>query len=146
MLKFHGEGQQHDYECCLQVLGLLIVVATATGCLYFLDPNEVASTVGLNATGVLLLIFNLGFVVLMAVLISKRGRPIALRWIMWLQSRCITAVRKLRSLLQLPWFRHGSSSSTTNSVSNASSTSVQLGLLPFTFKRSNTSMESDLGA
>lgn len=129
----------------MQVLGLLTVVATATGCLYFLDPNEVASNVGLNATGIVLLILNLAFVALMAVLISKRGRPVALRWIAWLQSRCITAVKKLCGLLRLPWSRKGSSSSTTNGLSNASSTSVQLGLLPFTFKRSNTSAESDLG-
>ena len=141
---FYSEGRQHDYACCLQVLGLLIVVATATGCLYFLDPNEVASNVGLNATGILLLILNLGFVALMAVLISKRGRPVALRWMTRLQSRCITAIKSLCGLLRLPWSWKGSSSSTTNGLSNASGTSVHLGLLPFTFKRSNTSAESDL--
>lgn len=57
----------------MQVLGLLTVVLTATGCLYFMDPNNVASSRGLEAVGALVMILNVGFVVLELVLIVVVG-------------------------------------------------------------------------
>ena len=57
----------------MQVLGLLVVVLTTTGCLYFMDPNNVASTAGLQAVGTLLMLLNIGFVVLALVLIAVLG-------------------------------------------------------------------------
>ena len=140
--------QRQDSGWSLQVLGLLIVAATATGCLYFLDPDEVASYTGLSAAGILLLIVNLGFVVLMAALISKRGRPAALKWLARLQDTSSRMAKKLKGLLHLPWGKHASVSQYSYEVSGASassSSSVQLGLLPLTSKRSNTSTHSDVG-
>ena len=136
-----------DPDLCLQVLGLLVVVATATGCLYFLDPDEVASHAGLNAAGILLLIVNFGFAVLMAALISKRGRPTALKWLAWLRGTSSKAAQKLNSLLHLPWARHGSISQCYSGPPSASTSgsSVQLGLLPTNFQHSNTSASSDVG-
>ena len=130
------------------MLGLLIVAATATGCLYFLDPDEVASHAGLSAAGILLLIVNVGFVVLMAALISKRGRPAALTWLAWLRVTTKKAVQKMPRLLHLPWARRGSVSQCSSGLSSAStsrSSSVQLGLLPMNVKRSNISANSDVG-
>ncbi|DBB01456.1 TPA: hypothetical protein ACH3X1_000113 [Trebouxia sp. C0004] len=48
----------------MQVLGLLTVVSTETGCLYFTDPSKVASTQGLEPVGALLVILIVNFVVL----------------------------------------------------------------------------------
>ncbi|DBA78757.1 TPA: hypothetical protein ACH3X1_008664 [Trebouxia sp. C0004] len=48
----------------MQVLGLLTVVSTATGCLYFMDPSNVASAQGLEALGALLVVLIINFVVL----------------------------------------------------------------------------------
>lgn len=80
----HYQPFQETLSQSVQVLGLFTVVATATGCLYFLDQDNIASSVGLNATGVLLLILNFGFVLLMAVLILLRGGPTVLNW-----ARCV---------------------------------------------------------
>ena len=148
MLYVSYDMECHDSCWCLQVLGLLIVVASATGCLYFLDPDEVASHAGLSAAGILLLILNFGFVVLMAALISKRGRPAALKWLTWLRVITKKAVQKMHSLLHWPWARHGAVSQCSSGLSSAStsrSSSVQLGLLPMNVKRSNISANPDVG-
>ena len=121
----------------LQVLGLFTVVATATGCLYFLDQDNVASGVGLNATGVLLLILNFGFVLLMAVLISLRGGPTVLKWARCVQQhsaqwlKCITGM--------CCWPRANPTVVAVGSFGNStsSSSSVQLGLLSRAFTRSD---------
>lgn len=66
------------------MLGLFTVVATATGCLYFLDQNrDVANSKGLTAAGVLLLILNVFYVVLMATLIIKKSAPRVKEWVAW---------------------------------------------------------------
>ncbi len=54
----------------LQVLGLATVVVTAVGCLYFMDPTPgvAHSNVGKNVAGVLILLLNALFVVVMAVI------------------------------------------------------------------------------
>ena len=46
---------------------MFTVVATATGCLYFLDTGGVAGPAGLDAVGVLLMLFN---VVTVAIVVS----------------------------------------------------------------------------
>ncbi len=46
---------------------------TATGCLYFMDPSNVASTSGLQAIGALLMILDISFVVLELILIAVVG-------------------------------------------------------------------------
>ena len=59
----------------MQVLGLLTVVATAVGCLFMMNTNMsfVASKSGLVAVGVLLLLLNMGFVLIMVILITRAG-------------------------------------------------------------------------
>ena len=55
------------------MLGLFVVLATATACLYFLDPTNIANSSGLEAVGVVLLILNMGYVLVMLVLIAVTG-------------------------------------------------------------------------
>lgn len=55
----------------LQVLGAFTVLATAVGCLYFMDVSDTASHVGKNAAGILLLILNAWFVLWLTILITK---------------------------------------------------------------------------
>ena len=57
----------------MQVLGIFVVQVTATGCLYFLDPTNVANSTGLAAVGIALLVLNLGYVLVMLVLIAIFG-------------------------------------------------------------------------
>lgn len=57
----------------LQVLGLFIVQTTAAGCLYFLDPTSIANTTGLEAVGIVLLVLNVAYVLVMLVMIAAFG-------------------------------------------------------------------------
>ena len=59
----------------LQVLGLFIVLATAAGCLYFLDPTNIANSSGLEAVGIVLLALNIGYILVMLILIAVTGAP-----------------------------------------------------------------------
>ncbi len=56
------------------MLGLFTVVATATGSLYFLDSGKVASHAGLNAVGVLLLLLNVAYLLLVALLLAVAAK------------------------------------------------------------------------
>ena len=80
----------------LQVLGLFAVMATATGCLFFLDTNTLTQRSSLNPVGVLLLLLNVGYIALMAVLISKTGARHVHGWITWFKDtgHTIAAARK----------------------------------------------------
>ena len=49
------------------------MVATVTGCLYFVDPTGVAKQTGIQATGILLMILNAFFLLVMGLLIAKAG-------------------------------------------------------------------------
>ena len=55
----------------LQVFSMFTVAATATACLYFLDPAGIAKQAGIDAAGVLILILNAIFLLTVAVLIVK---------------------------------------------------------------------------
>lgn len=55
------------------MLGLFIVQITAAGCLYFLDPTNIANGKGLAAAGVLLMLLNVAYVVAMLILIANHG-------------------------------------------------------------------------
>ncbi len=57
----------------LQVLGLFIVQTTAAGCLYFLDPTNIANSTGLEAVGIILLVLNVAYVVVMLIMIAVFG-------------------------------------------------------------------------
>lgn len=114
----------------MQVFGLFTVVATATGCLYFLDQDDVAKDKGLTAAGWLLLILNIVFVVVAALLIMKRGRETVRKWASWGQHKGAAVLKifpKAPSWGALP-YRRGSSSTMSNTGRRSSS--VQLGLLP----------------
>ena len=85
--------------CVPQVLGLFTTVATATGCLYFLDQDSIAiSGKGLYAAGILLLILNLFFVVLMAVLIAREGAPHVKQWAVWSKSHACVLSRSMQNV------------------------------------------------
>ncbi|KAL3155628.1 hypothetical protein ABBQ38_010825 [Trebouxia sp. C0009 RCD-2024] len=99
----------------LTVFGLFVVVATATGCLYFLDASNVASTAGLEAVGVLLLVLNLLYVVATVLLITKTGAKKARQLLHSVSSKAHAAattllsplsfdVQRLRSLPMVPAF------------------------------------------
>ncbi len=49
-------------------------MGTAMGCLMFLDRDHVASSVGLRATAILLVILNVAFLALVAWLVLKHGK------------------------------------------------------------------------
>ena len=55
------------------MLGLFIVQITAAGCLYFLDPTNIANDRGLAAAGTLLMLLNVAYVVAMLILIAING-------------------------------------------------------------------------
>ena len=80
----------------LQVLGLFSVMATATGCLFFLDTNTLTQRSSLNPVGVLLLLLNVGYIALMAVLITKQGARHVHGWITWFKDtgQTVAAARK----------------------------------------------------
>lgn len=114
----------HNPAVGLQVFGLFTVVATATGCLYFLDMDDVAKSDGLTAAGVLLLILNLVFVTVMALLIAKRGGPTVVKWVMWSKHKAFAIPGHIFGT------SHKNGSSSMSSTGDAGRTSsVQLGLL-----------------
>ena len=126
----------------MQVFGLFVVVATATGCLYFLDQGDIAAAAGLNAAGVLLLILNAAFVLVMAVLIIKRGTPYVRSWLVYFQHSLSECYQRLRGGKYQQWLSSSSRQSNTSTVSSSSSmgrqTSVQMNLLSNVFTRSGT--------
>lgn len=58
----------------MQVLALGTVMGTALGSLMFLDKDRVASSVGLRAAAILLVILNVAFLALVAWLVLKHGK------------------------------------------------------------------------
>lgn len=79
----------------LQVLGLATVVVTAVGCLYFMDPTQGLnhSRVGKNAAGVLILLLNALFVIVMAVIMFRAAKHEYHALITW-------CTQKMKSLWQ----------------------------------------------
>lgn len=81
------------------MLGLFTVVATATGCLDFLDQDrDVANSKGLMAAGVLLLVFNVFHVVLMATLIIKQSAPQVREWVAWSKHHWSQFIGRVRDM------------------------------------------------
>ena len=81
---------------CLQVFGMFAVVATATACLYFVDPSGIAKQAGTDAAGVLTLILNAAFLLSLAILIIKAGSMDAVY-------QAQQMLLKARSLMQRLW-------------------------------------------
>ncbi len=106
----------------VQVLGAFTVLATAVGCLYFIDVNNVASDAGQDAAGILLLILNAWFVLWLTALITKASiADVKLRatWL-WQKSKGVSrqssrVYRRLSSSLS----RSGSSDGSTDGNSSA---------------------------
>ena len=121
----------------LQVLGLFTTLVTAIGCLYFIDQGSVASSKGLMAAGVLVLVLNIFFVVVMAVLISKKGARSAKEWAVWLRHQS----SKVRDVARNMWrwksgrSQHGPQHSATGSLSSSASGQVTLLNSGFTHNR-----------
>ena len=89
----------------LQVLGLYAVTATTTGCLFFLDTDTSAQSSGLIAIGILLMLLNVAYIALMAVLIIKQGARHGHGWAAWIKSnsqKTLAAVPRLLSC-QVCW-------------------------------------------
>ena len=81
-------------------MGLFAVMVTATGCLFFLDTNTVALSSGLSAAGVLLMLLNVAYIALMAILITKQGARHVHGWATWTKDtsqKTITAIWRLLS-------------------------------------------------
>lgn len=57
----------------VQVFGFFAVTVTATGSLYCFDTNTIASSSGLNAVGVFMLILNLTFLLVAGAAIASAG-------------------------------------------------------------------------
>ena len=130
----------------LQVLGLFTTLVTAIGCLYFIDQGSVASSKGLMAAGVLVLVLNIFFLVVMAVLISKKGARSIKEWAVWLRQQS----SKIADAAQNMWrgksgkSQQGLQLSTTGSLS--SSASGQVTLLNSVFTHSSPSIRSEESA
>lgn len=97
VLSFSRSGP--DLCAALQVFGKFTVVATATGCLYFMDVSKAASTAGLEAVGVLLLLLNLLYIVVTALLVTKTGAKKARQLLHSVSSKAPAAAKSLLSPL-----------------------------------------------
>ena len=118
---------------------MFTVVATATGCLYFLNSDDIASSSGLNAAGILLLILNVVFVLVMLALICQRGGPEMARWVIWTWDEGTQALSRLPGMSCFGNMMYSRQSSTMSSHSSLGrNSSVQLGLLTRVFTRSKT--------
>ncbi len=108
-------------DICLQVLGLFTVVATTLGTLYFVDTDKLANSQGLDAVGVLLLILNASFVLLMLILVLVAARHDIKRHIDWTMEKAKAVACRVtgRPRVSRQWSRLNK----TASGDNASSTS-----------------------
>lgn len=135
----HFQPFEEPLSQSMQVFGLFTVVATATGCLYFLDSNGVAKGGGLTAAGVLLLMLNIGFVSVMGMLISKRGGPAVVKWAVWLKQRVASLRTQVRQTCWPGTYRYRRGLNSTGSSCDASrSASVHLGLMSFISPRTTS--------
>ncbi len=82
------------------MLGWFTVVATATGSLYFLDSGKVASHAGLNAVGVLLLLLNVAYLLLVALLLAVAAKEFVKAHLGKRFSKVITASENILSTLR----------------------------------------------
>jgi len=107
------------------------VLATAVGCLYMMDTDMsfVASKSGLDAAGVLLLVLNMAFVLIMVVLIARAGVEDVKHGLLWVQKQfracwaCFTSPAGARAARrQTPLSMQLQSPGTSCSASRANST------------------------
>ncbi len=112
--------------CCPQVLGLFTVTATTLGTLYLVDADNIADTQGLNVVGVLLLILNATFAVLMALLIMAAARQSLKKYAAWAYNAVKTAGCgvKGRPRVNRQWSRLSKTASGDTAVSPSGSTGL----------------------
>ena len=91
----HNPISTSNLYAAVQVFGKFAVVATATGCLYFMDVSKVASTAGLEAVGVLLLVLNLLYIVATVILVTKFGAEKAQQILHSVSSKAPAAAKML---------------------------------------------------
>lgn len=102
----------------LQVLGLFTVLATATGCLYFMDSNAVASRAGQDVAGVMLLLLNACLVLWVSALMAKASAADIRKQAGWVMSRVRSTPRQTSAM----WHRISSNiSRSTRSTRSADS-------------------------
>lgn len=108
----------------VQVLGLFTVTATTLGTLYLIDTEDVASPQGLNALGVLLLILNASFVIIMASLILLAARQSIRRCGEWVLDKAQRAGFRVagRPRITRQWSRLSKAASGDNAASPGSHT------------------------
>ena len=70
------------------MLSLFTVAATALGTLFFVDASHVGNIHGLDAVGVLILVWNAGFVALMAALILITAKDDIKKFAQWAVAKC----------------------------------------------------------
>jgi hypothetical protein len=87
------------------VLGLFTVVTTATGSLYFLDSGKVASHAGLNAVGVLLLLLNVAYLLLVALLLAVAAKEFVKAHLGKRCSKVITTAEHVRHAMRAWLFK-----------------------------------------
>lgn len=98
---------------------MFAVVATATACLYFVDPSGIAKQAGTDAAGVLLLILNAAFLLSVVILIIKAGGVDAIY-----QAHQI--LLKARKLMQQLWGKIGCCGRSGGSTTMVASSSIDL--------------------
>lgn len=111
----------------MQVLGIFIVQVTATGCLYFLDPTSVANSAGLTTVGIALLVLNIGYVVVMLLLIVIFGAAKTKHFTRQAFAALRTSSMKLRH--SISGFKMSNSFTVRPSVLGRSSTDSQAAIL-----------------
>lgn len=87
----------------LQMLGMFVVTATATGCLYFLDINKVASQAGITAAAILMMVLNACFVILMVALITRASLNDARACGAWIVFKLLAVRNYLRGFSMRPY-------------------------------------------
>ena len=105
-----------------------------------------ASSKGLMAAGVLVLVLNIFFVVVMAVLISKKGARSAKEWAVWLRHQSSKVCDAARNVWRWKSGRsqHGPQHNVTGSLSSSASGQVTLLNSGFTHSRArNSSIRSE---
>lgn len=77
----------------VQVLSLFTVVVSTATCLYFVDTSGVASKTGLRVAGMLVLLLNAVFLLIMAILIARAGTASAREFVqkVWDKTKLLSA-------------------------------------------------------
>lgn len=103
-------------------------MATASGCLFFLDGSTLTQSIGLSAVGVLLMLLNVAYIVAMAVLIVKQGARHVHGWAIWVRDLSLHALAalQLQQLLSCKLCQSAKSSHSSQATQVAPTPSMQI--------------------